>query len=73
MTKYITGLTGAIFDITGRYLYNNGTSGGGAVIYPLPPISTPLSSKGNGSGRASEDKQTCHRRADVVFTDITGR
>jgi len=26
MTKYITGLTGAIVDITGHYLYNNGTS-----------------------------------------------
>jgi len=26
MTKYITGLTGAIVDITGHQLYNNGAS-----------------------------------------------
>ena len=34
-------------DVTGDLL---GTSGGGAVIYPVlpPPISTPLSSNGNG-------------------------
>jgi len=42
------------------------TSGGGAVIYPTPPISTPLSSNGGGGG---QQRQTLHRRADVVSTD----
>jgi len=49
-----------------------GMSGGVAVIYPPPPpISTPLSSSGNGVG-GGQHRQTRHRRADVVFTDITG-
>ena len=44
-----------------------GTSGGGAVIYPpASPISTPLSSNGNGGG---QHRQTRHQRANVVFTD----
>ena len=59
-------------DVTGDL---SGTSGGGTVIYigayPPPPISTPLSSNGNGGG-GGQDRQTRHRRADVVFTDITG-
>jgi len=50
------------------------TSGGGAVIYPPPPISTPLSSNGNGGGGGRQrHRQTRNRRADVVFTDVTGR
>jgi len=48
-----------------------GTSGGGAVICPPLPISTPLSSNGSGGG-GGQHRQTHHRWADVVFTDITG-
>jgi len=46
--------------------------GGGAVIYQPSPISTPLSSNGNGGG-GEQHRQICHRWADVVFTDINGR
>ena len=40
-----------------------GTSGGGAVIYPSPPISTPLSSNGGSEG---QHRRTRHRRAGDV-------